>query len=262
MRAVNLPAPPDAARPRILVTFGEEVPGERGEDYLAALTRAGGDPVAFTLAEHARGVAVPAHAGLVLTGGVDVDPARYGEPPDPNLGRTLPERDEMELGLLGRALAARRPLLAICRGAQLLNVACGGSLHQHIAQRDPHRTRRAADGTTLESGWHDVEVAPGTLLARMAGPGPLRVNSRHHQAVTPSRLAPGLAAAGRTDEGGLTVLEAIEVPDHPFALGVQWHPERPELALAAEPARRAASAPLFEAFVAACRVAATAPHTA
>ena len=91
---------------------------------------------------------------------------------------------------------------------------------------------------------------PGSLLARIAGDGPLSVNSRHHQAVTPERLAPGLAEAGRTDAGGLVVLEAFEAPAHPFALGVQWHPERPEMA--GDPALAPASMRLFEAFVAAC----------
>lgn len=136
-----------------------------------------------------------------------------------------------------------------------MNVACGGTLHQHIEERTPHRGSRGVD----ESGWHSVAITPGSLLARIVGDGPLLVNSRHHQAVTPERLAPGLVAAGQTDEGGLLVIEAIEAADHPFALGVQWHPERPEMC--ADPGLQEASTRLFEAFVAAC-VQARAKHHA
>lgn len=236
-------------RPRILVTVTEDIRDGHWDDYSAdyarAIEAAGGVPVPAYYGRHGS-EEIPGHDGLVVIGGIDVDPSCYGEPRDRRLGETLLARDVAELALIRLALGSGRPLLAICRGEQLLNVACGGSLLQHIADRVPHRGPRGSD----ESGWHEVTVTPGTLLARIAGDGPLRVNSRHHQAVTPERLAPGLVEGARTDEGNLVVIEAIEVPGHPFALGVQWHPERPEMHTT--PALQAASTRLFEALIAAC----------
>ena len=238
------------SRPRILVTVEEDVVDGRWDDYSAAYARA---------IEAAGGEAIPvyfgrpstedfsAFDGVVLIGGDDIDPARYGEAPHQRVDPVPPARDSLDLSLARLALEERRPLLAICRGAQVLNVACGGSLLQHIEERLPHRGPAGSE----ESGWHGVTVTPGSLLARIAGRATLRVNSRHHQAVTPGRLAPGLVESGRTDEGGLVVIEAFEAPDHPFALGVQWHPERPEML--DDAAFGEASTHLFEAFVAACR---------
>jgi putative glutamine amidotransferase len=238
------------SRPRILVTVEEDVVDGRWDDYSAAYARA---------IEAAGGEAIPVYFGrpssedfsdcdgVVLIGGDDIDPARYGEAPHQRVDPVPPARDSLDLSLARLALEERRPLLAICRGAQVLNVACGGSLLQHMEERLPHRGPLGSD----ESGWHGVTVTPGSLLARIAGRATLRVNSRHHQAVTPERLAPGLVESGRTDEGGLVVIEAFEAPDHPFALGVQWHPERAEML--DDAAFGEASTHLFEAFVAACR---------
>lgn len=237
------------SRPRILVAVAKDVVDGRWDDYSAAFGRAveaaGGEAIPIYYGRYAADD-IPPHDGLVTIGGGDVDPAQYGEPPAPHLGLTVTARDVAEIALTRLALDDRRPLLAICRGAQVMNVACGGSLHQHIEERAPHQ----GPPRTGESGWHSVTVTPGSLLARIAGDGPLRVNSRHHQAVTPDRLAPGLIEAGRTEEGVLVVLEAFEAPGHPFALGVQWHPERPEML--DNPAFHPASKALFEAFVAAC----------
>lgn len=241
---------PDVPRPRILITRSEGDPGERWEYYADRVRSAGGEPIALDTSLYHVGDVFPAHDGLVLTGGVDVDSARYGEPPHERLGRLDPARDEAEFALVQAALAGGRPLLAICRGMQVMNVAAGGSLHQHLEQREPHRSRRSADGETIDSGWHGVEVTRGTLLARITKAERLRTNSRHHQAVTRARLAPGLVASGITSEGGFEVVEAIEAPHHPFALGVQWHPERPEMA--ASPGLHAGSNALFEAFLHAC----------
>lgn len=230
-------------RPRILVTVKDDLAAGRWDaysaDYARAVKAAGGEAIAFSR----RTAPHTSFDGLVIIGGLDVDPAQYGETPHPQLGPTSPERDTAELALIRHALETDRPLFAICRGAQLLNVACGGSLLQHIEDQAPHRGPDDSDA----SAWHSVNVTPHTLLERIAGDGPLWVNSRHHQAVTPERLAPDLIEAGRTDEGGLVVIEAFEAPAHPFALGVQWHPERPEMR--DDPARRAASTRLFDAFV-------------
>ncbi len=129
---------------------------------------------------------------------------------------------------------------------QLLNVMRGGSLVQHLEARDPHRARRGTDGLTIESGWHQVLVAPRSLLERVAGRRTLAVNSRHHQAITQERVAPDLIASGVSTDG---VVEAVEDRTHPWLLGVQWHPERAEMAnndLLAEGSTR-----LFASFVAA-----------
>jgi len=245
-RMTNAPRTPGNARPRILVTLAEVIPGEQHSDYVRAIERAGGEAIAFDVAGYRAGAGVPPHEGLLTTGGADVNPERYGEPAHRLTRPARPERDEAEFALTRRALEEQRPLLAICRGAQVLNVACGGSLLQHIEEREPHR---GPEGTQ-DSGWHDVRVVPGTLLAGIAGDGVLYVNSRHHQAVTPGRLAPGLVVCGQAGAGGLDVIEAFEVPGHPFALGVQWHPERPEMR--DDPERQDASTALFAAFVAAC----------
>ncbi|HLF71873.1 MAG TPA: gamma-glutamyl-gamma-aminobutyrate hydrolase family protein [Dehalococcoidia bacterium] len=179
-------------------------------------------------------------AGLLLTGGVDVDPALYGEAPHPKTDPPQRERDELELALLREAMAARLPVFAICRGMQLLNVCLGGSLLQHI-EGDTHRW----DGETNESSWHDVSLTPGTQLQTLLGGERARVNSRHHQAVTPECLAPGLRIAALSDDG---LVEAVEFADAALLpiLAVQWHPERSE----GDDAFIACSSVLFSAFAA------------
>ena len=132
------------------------------------------------------------------------------------------------------------PVLAICRGHQLLNVALGGALLQHLAEREPHRARRG-EGDAIDSGWHEVALETGSRLAALFGARTLRVNSRHHQAITRDGVAPGLRVAATTEDG---VVEALEHPQQRWALSVQWHPEREEIA---EQQR-----PLFEGFVEAC----------
>ena len=151
--------------------------------------------------------------GLVLTGGSDVDPSFYGEEPEPGLGPTVLERDEFELALTREALRRRMPVLGICRGLQVLNVAMAGSLVQDLGDGDG-----PAHGTgNWQAAHHEVEVTH-PALAGHTGPR-LRVNSLHHQAV--SRVASGLVVAGRAEDG---VIEAVVGEACPV-LGVQWHPE-------------------------------------
>jgi putative glutamine amidotransferase len=215
-----------ARRPRILVTVDEDVTAghwdDYSTDYARAVEAAGGEAIPIYYGRYAPD-AVPPHDGIVTIGGVDVDPAQYGEAPHPRLDQTVPARDTAEIALTRLALETGRPLLAICRGAQVMNVACGGSLLQHIKDGEWH----TGPPGTEESAWHDVTVTPGSLLARVAGAGPLRVNSRHHQAVTPERLAPGLVEAGRTDEGGLVVVEAFEARGAPLCAGRAVAPGAP-----------------------------------
>ncbi|MCK9486606.1 MAG: gamma-glutamyl-gamma-aminobutyrate hydrolase family protein [Dehalococcoidia bacterium] len=241
-------------RPRVLITRAEDVLGEDWDDYARCIDRAGGEPVAFDCASFTTVEALPPFEGLIVTAGVDVDPAAYGQAQSDRVTVVNPDRDRVESALIRFALAGNVPLFAICRGFQLLNVVHGGSLLQHIEEREPHRARRAEDGVTIASGWHEVAVRPGSLLAAATGEEILRVNSRHHQAVLPGGLGADLLATGMAPDG---VVEATEAPGHTWALGVQWHPERPEMAeMTDSPALRSASTALFEAFVAACREAA------
>ncbi len=159
--------------------------------------------------------------GLLLSGGADVDPAHYGESPHEKLGRLSPERDEFEFTLVHWAVDEGKPLLAICRGIQVLNVALGGSLYQDIEAQ-----AQWADRHTWYPGYprdrlsHTITAAPQTRLAHILDTTPLMVNSLHHQAV--KDVAPGLIVAARASDN---VVEAVEVEGHPFAIGVQWHPE-------------------------------------
>lgn len=223
--------------PRILITSAEDVTGERWADYADRIRSAGGDPIEVALALWDPAARLPEYDGLVLTGGVDIDPHVYGEPRSERVTEVNRARDDFELTLLRDALERDIPVLAICRGHQLLNVARGGTLLQHIEEREPHRSRRGPDGI-IESGWHEVAIAPDTLLAAAVPSATLRTNSRHHQAVTPNRLATGLQVAATTPDG---IIEALVDPSQRWVVSVQWHPERAEMG--------ATSAPLFEAFV-------------
>lgn len=156
---------------------------------------------------------------LLLAGGSDIDPATYGADPGPETTGYRAERDEFELALLRRALDRDMPALGICRGMQMLNVACGGTIDQHVPDRlGGDVLHREVPGTYSE---HGVEIIAGTLAARAVGGEQARVKSHHHQAV--ERLGEGLAISGysATDR----IVEAIELPGKRYALGVLWHPE-------------------------------------
>jgi len=158
---------------------------------------------------------------LIMIGGADVDPASYGATPDPHTGATRPERDRFELALAYGAMERDMPLLGICRGGQMLNVACGGTLIQHLPDvvGDDHHLE--TPGTFSE---HEVELEAGSLAARAAGAERIAVRSHHHQAV--DELGEGLKATGHALPDA--IVEAVEHPDHDFALGVLWHPEADE----------------------------------
>ena len=181
--------------------------------------------------------------GLCLSGGVDVDPAEYGEARHPDLGAVDKARDETEITLARWALEADLPVLGICRGIQLLNVAAGGSLYQHVPAQVPHAVRH--DYRLRESAWdaptHGVRLEPGSIIAQIAGDDEIPANSFHHQSI--KTIAPGFRATAWAPDG---VVEAIEHGGKPFAVAVQWHPEGMFRSDAG--ARR-----IFEAFVAACR---------
>ena len=156
--------------------------------------------------------------GLILAGGIDVDPAAYGARPHPEVRETRPERDRFELALAHRALERELPLLGICRGLELLNVAFGGTLSQHLERLDLHRHTAGAFGD------HEVRLEAGSLAAEVAGADRLSVLSHHHQGL--DELGEGLVASGWSEPDGL--VEAIEMPQLRFVLGVLWHPEQDE----------------------------------
>jgi anthranilate synthase component 2/putative glutamine amidotransferase len=177
--------------------------------YVAATERAGG--IAVLLPPQAAGA-----DGLVLTGGADVDPLRYEEAPGERTSAPRVLRDEWETALARGALDRGLPLLAICRGLQIINVALGGSLHQHLPDLTGDERHQPGPGVFGEV---NVHTAPGTRTAELLGPR-TRVWCHHHQAL--ARLAPGLTVAARAADG---TVEAAEVDGQSFAVGVQWHPE-------------------------------------
>lgn len=189
------------------------------EVYFKGVTDAGGvaallppQPVDVDIAERV----LDSLDGLLITGGNDLDPASYGQQPHPNSDKPAPHRDDWEFVLLRGALARNLPVLGICRGAQVLNVALGGTLHQHLPDVIGHSGHRAGNAvfTTLP-----VRIVAGTRLASLVGES---VDARcyHHQAI--AELGEGLVVSGWDADG---VVEAVELPGRDFVLAVQWHPE-------------------------------------
>jgi putative glutamine amidotransferase len=187
--------------------------------YVRALESAGLVPLAVPtmLAPERAAAALQGVRGLVLTGGEDVAPERYGATPHARLGDVDRVRDAAELALIAEARQRRVPILAICRGIQILNVALGGTLYQDLDTERPGPVPHSA-----ESSHHAVRVEPGSLLERALGTREATVNSRHHQAIRD--LAPGLRAVAWADDG---LIEAAEPADSsaPWMVAVQWHPE-------------------------------------
>jgi putative glutamine amidotransferase len=214
-------------RPRIGVTRWEDVPGEAVDRYWTRVTESGAEVIDFS---EQTAPAAPALTStldaLLLTGGIDVDPAVYGAAErHPKVREVSRERDEFEIGCLRAALERDIPVLAICRGHQLLNVAFGGSLVQHIESGE-HRADYRTEG--YPSRWHDLLIEPDTRLAASLGASRLEINSRHHQAVTAGTLAPGLRPVAWAADHGRDLIEGIESESHAWVVGVQWHPERLE----------------------------------
>lgn len=209
-------------RPRIGITVDWDDACQRYElkdAYVRAVANAGGLPLLLVPAGE---VAIAEYLalcdGLVITGGAfDIPPEWYGEQRRAECGPAKPDRSDFERALCQSALAAGKPLLGVCGGMQLLNVVCGGTLYQDLSA-DLNLNHEQPPPKDTPS--HEVVVAPRTLLASLVGTAMLPANSTHHQAVR--RLGKGLVISGRTDDG---VVESIELPDRPFVLGVQWHPE-------------------------------------
>jgi putative glutamine amidotransferase len=190
-------------------------------EYARAVEKAGAVPVLLPLSDPAR---VPALLdevdGLMLTGGSDIDPALYGETTHPTT-KGVRERDDFEIALTHEALRRDLPLLAICRGQQVLNVALGGTLVQDIPSQLPTAGAHRLQDVPRWQSAHEVSVLPGTRLREILGRDVLAVNSFHHQSVKDLGRDLRVAARARTDD----VIEGIELPGRRFAVGVQWHPE-------------------------------------
>jgi putative glutamine amidotransferase len=210
---------------RVAVTFGNEA---RLGPYLDALREVGIEAARNPESLHSLD-------GLLLTGGSDINPARYGQT-IAGSDEVDDARDELEIRLLREALAADVPVLGICRGLQLFNVACGGTLVQHLGPTDVHRQKPRGAEPGKHPAAHRVWVAPETRLAQIIGGGGHDVNSRHHQAV--ESLGQGLIVTAISEDG---VIEALEKPGAAFAVAVQWHPE--DRILVSDADRK-----LFEAF--------------
>lgn len=180
--------------------------------------------------------------GLLATGGYDIDPTLFGEEPHPKLGTIIPKRDTFEIALIKEMLANNKPILGVCRGSQVLNIATGGDMYQDIyTQYQDHELLQHQQKAPLSHGSHYVNVTPGSLLAKITNTHKLRINSRHHQA-NRNVVAP-FQVSGTASDG---IIEAIESKEHHFALGLQWHPEN---MLEADDE---ASWKIFRAFIRAC----------
>jgi putative glutamine amidotransferase len=234
--------------PVIGITLGDgDRPGQPAmrADYLRSVEQARAVPLVLA-------PGAPAHArvlldridGLLLSGGVDVDPALYAQPPHPRLGRVNRRRDDFELALVEGALERDLPILAICRGQQVLNVALGGTLIQDIPSTLVGAVKHDAGGRRWRRS-HPIEVQPGSRLRGILGSETLFVNSFHHQAV--DELGRGLVVCARCPDDG--VIEGLEMPERRFVLAVQWHPE-------SFWNRKDSFQPLFDAHREACRASA------
>lgn len=215
-----------------------------GQRYVRAVTNSGGVPFIIPLLTGDTDTlrSIYEHLdGIFLCGGVDIDPAQYGEERHSSCDKADPDRDWTELTLLRWAIADGMPVFGVCRGIQALNVAAGGSLYQHVPEQFPHGLKHdcfpPGPPYTRDYLAHEVEVDGGTLLGRVMGTGRMLVNSMHHQAI--KKLAPDFRASVRATDG---LIEGIEGAGDGFTVGVQWHPE--ELADKQAPMRQ-----LFDEFV-------------
>jgi putative glutamine amidotransferase len=192
-----------------------------GFKYFEAIERAGAIPVILPpMGSQAIDPLMARLSGICIAGGPDIDPRSYGGESHPQLGPTEPDLDRFELAVIWAARARCIPILAICRGAQMLNVALGGSLHMHLPDDAGDRVEHRRAGSEGPAALHEIRVEPDSALGRVVGSERVTVNSYHHQAAR--KLGRGLRAVAHADDG---VVEAIELNGPDFVVGVQWHAE-------------------------------------
>ncbi len=198
-----------------------------GRSYIEELRKVGAVPWVIPLVPHDPDTLQEIFDrldGVFITGGVDVDPTRYGEPKTSLCGTTDPDRDAVEIALLKHAMNRNLPVLAVCRGIQILNVTLGGTLYQDVSAQVPSALKHDYFPTPARPSRkylaHDIAVTSGTRLAHLLGDSRVPVNSMHHQAI--KDLAPALITTARAPDG---IIEAVEGTDTQFLVAVQWHPE-------------------------------------
>lgn len=194
-----------------------------GQAYITAIQNAGGTPIIIPVEIDAQSIEnlLARVDGLLFTGGGDIDPLLFNGDPHPRVYGISPERDLLELTLIKRALQVEKPLLAICRGIQVLNVALGGTLHTHIKDQLPNAMKHDYfPGFPRDKLAHTISLTCGSKLQKILGADDVQVNSLHHQGI--ARLGKGLSATAYAPDG---LVEGVEVEGVNFALGVQWHPE-------------------------------------
>jgi putative glutamine amidotransferase len=209
--------------------------------YTRAVAKAGGLPVLIpiNLSMDDLDVLLTRLDGILFTGGDDIDPQQYGAQPHPKVEGIDVERDRLELHLVQAAIQIGKPFLGICRGCQVINVALGGSLYEDLTEQHPGAIQHDKHGLPRDTLAHGIDINPDSLLAQILEVATTQANSLHHQGIR--KLAQVLRASAFATDG---LVEAFELPDHPFGVAVQWHPE--------ELQEHAAMRRLFQAFVHAC----------
>ena len=190
--------------------------------YAQAIMQAGGVPVLIPslIANDGWDALYPRLDGILFTGGGDISLAHFKGDPHPRIDDVDPQRDTVELNLLHASVADGKPFLGVCRGCQLVNVGLGGTLYTHIPDQMPNALDHSYPGDMRTVLVHEVRIDEGTRIADVLGEPIVKVNSHHHQGL--KDIAPSLRVAGHSPDG---LVEAIELPDHPFGIAVQWHPE-------------------------------------
>jgi len=192
------------------------------QSYVRAVMQAGGVPVLIpsNIASDGWDAVYSRVDGILFSGGGDIALEHFAGDPHPRIDDVEPERDAIELKMLQAAASDGKPFLGICRGCQVMNVALGGTLYTHIPDQVPNSLDHSYPGNMRTVLVHEIKIEEGTRVAEIYGEPIIRVNSLHHQGL--KDIAPALRVAGHAPDG---LVEAVELPDHPFGIGVQWHPE-------------------------------------